>query len=177
MRTIGRLLLTTALVAGCGLDVAQTPPPGGPLPTPLGSLPPAIAGTRAALDVGLRARTGVGLDDALEGYRPAEPPALVYAPRAVAKVRLPNDPRRLYVVFYAFPDAPSAADAGRQAAAFYASGPALVQFPPDAHFALSQVGEVLVFSAWSPAVTADPAAAGAAFDVIRSFGQPIPIGP
>lgn len=170
-------LLVALLVAGCGLDTAETPPPTGPLPTPLASLGPAIAGTRAALDAALREGAGVGLDDALEGYRPAEPANLVYVPRAVAKVRLPNDPDRLYVVFYVFPDPAAADDGGRQAAAFWASGPALVQFPPETRFALSQVGEILVFAAWSPAVTTDVPTAERAFEVIRGFGQVIPVGP
>jgi hypothetical protein len=174
-----RLVILSAaiLVAGCGLNVAETPPPSGPLPTGLASLPPAIEGTHLALDAALRTGAGVGLDDAPEAYRPAEPPALAYAPRAVFKVRLPNDPDRLYVLLYSFPNTAAAGGAGRDAAAFYASGPALVQFPSGTHFALSQVGEVLVFSAWSPDSTSDRPTAEAAFDVIRGFGQAIPVGP
>jgi len=180
VRPIGGLLLGLMLAifaAGCGIDVAETPPPSGPLPTPLGSVTPAIGGARTALDAALRAGPGVGLDDAPEGYRPAEPPVLLYAPRAVAKVRLPNDPNRLYVVFYAFPDAAAAAEVGSRAASFFGSGPALVQFPPDTRFALNQVGEVLVFAAWSPSATTDRAAAEAAFEVIQGFGLAIPVGP
>ena len=164
-------------LAGCGLNLAETPAPTGPLPTALGSLTPAIAGTRAALDAALRAGVRVGLEDAFEGYRPAQPPVLAFAPRAVFKVRLPNDPNRLYVVMYTFLDATAAAEAGREAAAFYASGPALVQFPADTRFALGQVGELLIFTAWSPGSTSDPVIAQGAFDVIRGFGQPIPISP
>lgn len=171
------LIIAAMVCAGCGLNVAETPPPSGPLPTPLGSLSPAIAAAREALDAALRSAAGVGLEDALEGYRPAEPPVLVYAPRAVAKVRLPNDPNRLYVVFYGFADAAAASDAGREAATFFGGGPALVQFPADARFALGQVGEVLVFAAWSPAATTDEPAAEAAFAVIKRFGLAIPVGP
>ena len=170
-------LIGVFALAACGLNLAETPAPSGPLPTALASLTPAIAGTRAALDAALRAGAQVGLEDALEGYRPAEPPVFVFAPRGVFKVRLPNDPNRLYVVVYAFPNAAAAAEAGRQAAAFYAGGPALVQFPADTRFALSQVGEVLVFTAWSPASTSDQATAQGAFDVIRAFGQAIPVSP
>jgi hypothetical protein len=180
VRPIGGLLvglILASFTAGCGIDVAETPPPSGPLPTPLGSVTPAIGGARIALDAALRAGPGVGLDDAPEGYRPAEPPVLVYVPRAVAKVRLPNDPDRLYVVFYAFPDAADAAEAGRQAAGFFGRGPALVQFPSDTRFALGQVGEVLVFAAWSPSATTDRPSAEAAFEIIQGFGQAIPIGP
>jgi hypothetical protein len=177
MRAGLAILSAAILVASCGLNVAETPPPSGPLPTGLASLTPAIEGTHVALDAALHTGAGVGLDDAPEAYRPAEPPVLAYAPRAVFKVRLPNDPNRLYVLLYSFPDAAAAAAAGREAAAFYASGPALVQFPPDTRFALSQVGEVLVFSAWSPGSTSDRPAAEAAFDVVRGFGQAIPVGP
>jgi hypothetical protein len=177
MRAGLAILGAAILVAGCGLNVAETPPPSGPLPTGLASLTPAIEATHLALDAALRAGAGVGLDAAPEAYRPAEPPTLAYAPRAVFKVRLPNDPDRLYVLLYAFADPPAAARAGRDAAAFYASGPAMVQFPPDTRFALSQVGEVLVFSAWSPGSTSDRPSAEAAFDVVRSFGQAIPVGP
>lgn len=180
LRSVRFALLSGAVAAAvvaCGINPAETPPPSGPLPTPLGSLPPAIAGTRAALDAALRARAGVGLDDAPEGYRPSEPPSLAFVPRSVAKVRLPNDPNRLYVVFYALPDPTAAAAAGHDAATYYASGPALVQFPADTRFALSQVGEILVFAAWSPSLTTDPTTAGAAFDAIRTFGQAIPVTP
>ncbi len=171
------VLVSAMVVAGCGLNLAETPAPSGPLPTALSSLTPAIAGTRAALDTALRAEAQVGLEDALEGYRPAEPPVLVFAPRGVFKVRLPDDPNRLYVVVYSFSNAAAAAEAGRQAAVFYASGPALVQFPADTRFAISQVGEVLVFTAWSPGSTSDQATAQGAFDVIRAFGQAIPVSP
>ena len=176
-RRFGTLLITVLVLAGCGLNLAETPAPTGPLPTALGSLTPAIAETHAALDAALRAGARVGLEDALEGYRPAEPPVLVFAPRAVFKVRLPDDPDRVYVVAYGFPNAAAAAEAGRLAARFYASGPALVQFPADTRFALSQVGEVLVFIAWSPGSTSDQATAQGAFDVIRAFGQAIPVSP
>ena len=175
-RRVGATLLIASLLGGCGLNVAETPPPSGPLPTALPSLPPSVEGTRTALDAALRAGAHVGLEDAPEAYRPAEPPAFVYVPRAVAKVRLPNDPNRLYVVLYAFPDVATATGAAHEAAAFYAGGPALVQFPADTRFAVSQVGEVIVFSAWSPSTTTDPQAAPAAFDVIRGFGQAFPIG-
>ena len=177
MRASLAIVGAAILLAGCGLNVAETPPPSGPLPTGLASLPPAVEGTHLALDSALRTGAGVSLDDAPEAYRPAEPPVLAYAPRAVFKVRLPNDPNRLYVLLYSLPDAAAAAGAGREAAAFYASGPALVQFPSGTRFALSQVGEVLVFSAWSPDSTSDRASAQAAFDVIRGFGEVIPVGP
>lgn len=174
----GLVIVSAAvLISSCGLNVAETPPPSGPLPTGLASLPPAIEGTHLALDAALRTGAGVGLDDAPEAYRPAEPPVLAYAPRAVFKVRLPNDPDRLYVLLYSFPDTAAAGVAGRDAAAFYASGPALVQFPSGTHLALSQVGEVLVFSAWSPDSTSDRPTAEAAFEVISGFGQAIPVGP
>ena len=171
------ILGAAIFIAGCGLNVAETPPPSGPLPTGLASLPPAVEGTRLALDGALRTGAGVGLDDAPEAYRPAEPPALAYAPRAVFKVRLPNDPNRLYVLLYSFPDAAAATDAGRDAATFYTSGPALVQFPSGTRFALNQVGEVLVFCAWAPDSTSDRPTAEAAFNVIRGFGQVLPVGP
>jgi hypothetical protein len=176
-RAIASLSLAALAAAGCGLDHAETPPPSGPLPTPLVSLPPALAGARAAIDAALASRLGLALQDAPEGYRPAEPPALLYAPRTVAKVRLPNDPNRLYVVFYAFPDPAAAREAGRRAAAFYASGPALVQFPADARFSLRMVGEVLIFTAWSPGSTADRPGAEAAFELILGFGEAIAVTP
>jgi len=175
MRPAAALLVAAFLLGGCGLNLAETPAPSGPLPTGLASLPPAIAGTRSALDAALRSGAGVGLDDASRDYRPDEPPAFVYVPRGVFTVRLPNDPSRLYVLLYAFPDAATASAAGHEAAAFYAGGPALVQFPADTSFALQQIGEVIVFSAWSPAATSDRATAQAAFDVIRGFGQAIPV--
>ncbi len=170
-------LVAVVALAGCGLNVTETPPPSGPLPTNQASLMPAFARLRASLDDALRSEAAVSLDDAPEGYRPAQPPAFVYAPRAVVKVRLPNDPNRLYVVFYAFADPASASTAGHEAARFYAGGPALVQFPADTQFVLGQLGDLLIFSAWSPASTSDRVAAQAAFDVIRDFAPAIPIVP
>ena len=82
-RRVGATLLIASLLGGCGLNVAETPPPSGPLPTALPSLPPSVEGTRTALDAALRAGAHVGLEDAPEAYRPAEPPAFVYVPRAV----------------------------------------------------------------------------------------------
>jgi hypothetical protein len=162
--------LAAPLVTGCGLNPNETPPPSGPVPTPMASPPGDLAGTRTALDASLHAAAGVGLDDAPEGYRPAEPAALTYVPRSVAKVRLPNDPNRLYVVFYAFPSPADAGVAAQQATTFYSSGPGLVQFPADTQFAISQAGAVLVFAAWSPSTTVDRPTAEAAFGAIKSFG-------
>jgi len=170
----GRLAVATALLvallAGCGLNPSETPPPTGPLPTPLASPPGDVAGARGALDAAMRSTAGVGLDDAPEGYRPAEPASFTFVSRSVAKVRLPNDPDRLYVVFYAFPSADAASAAAQEARTFYASGPGLVQFPADTRFAISPAGSVLVFSAWSPSATVDRPTAEAAFDAIEGFG-------
>ena len=168
MRVAAALL--AALISGCGLNVSETPPPSGPIPTPLASPPADLAATRAALDGALRQAAGVGLDDAPEGYRPAEPAAFTYVPRAVAKIRLPNDPNRLYVVFYSFTTPDQTTAAAQQAASFYASGPGLVQFPADTQFAISPAGSVLVFAAWSPSMTVDRPTAEAAFGAIKAFG-------
>jgi hypothetical protein len=137
----------------------------------MASAPAGLAAVRAALDATLRSTAGVGLDDAPEGYRPAEPAQFTYVPRSVAKVRLPNDPDRVYVVFYAFPGPDQAAAAAQQAAAFYASGPGLVQFPADTQFAIVPTGDVVVFAAWAPSLTTDETTASAAFGAIRSFGR------
>lgn len=171
-RAAAAAALAVAMLGGCGLNPGETPPPSGPIPTPMGSAPADLAATRAALDGAIRSAAGVGLDDAPEGYRPAEPASFTFVPRTVAKVRLPNDPNRLYVVFYAFPTADQAAAAAQQARTFYSSGPGLVQFPADAEFAISQAGSVVVFAAWSPSITVDRPTAQAAFGAIQSFGQP-----
>jgi hypothetical protein len=164
--------LAATLIAGCGLNLSETPPPSGPIPTAMASAPGDLAAVRDALDASLRTAAGVGLDDAPEGYRPAEPASFTYVPRTVAKVRLPNDPNRIYVVFYAFPAADQASAAAQQATAFYSSGPGLVQFPADTQFAIAPVGDVVVFAAWAPSLTTDQATASAAFTAIKAFGHP-----
>ena len=107
------------------------------------------------LDGALRAR-GLVLQSTRTEIRPAEPPSFADVARWPFQALLPDDPGGGYFVVYAFADADLAAAGGRDLAAYVASGPGRIQFPPDVRFVLRQVGSTLVFYPWSPASSPDP---------------------
>jgi hypothetical protein len=78
-------------------------------------------------------------------------------------------------VVYEFADAELAAARGRELAAYLASGFGQTNYPVDAQFALSQVGGTLVLGWWSPERSSMPERARRALDLMRGFGQPIPV--
>jgi hypothetical protein len=167
-------ILAGGLFAGCagGAPAART---SGPLPTAPPSPSAAIEATLAQLDGALRAK-GLFVESALTAVRPAEPPSFAGVPRRPFHAVLPDDPAGGYFFIYEFPGAALAADGGRDLAAYIASGPGRVQYPPDVRFVLRQVGSTLVFYPWSPASSPDrrtPDLAAA----LASVGMDVPIPP
>ena len=164
------VLAAAVVLAGCGIGA----PAASPTPQPVPSLPteqsPAVAATRAEL---ARALGGAGLllDVPTVDYRPlvAPPPS-----RAVFRAVLPADPRGGSIVVYEFPTPGAAAAAGAEYAAWLASGPGRVNFPPDTKLTLRQVGSTIVFFNWSPANSSDPQTPDIA-PALETVGIEIPI--
>lgn len=178
----GLLALAAALLAASALGVAGCMPAAAPATPALPSPPPASAGpltpdgraTVAALEAALRT-AGFGFIQATQPYRPSEPVELQGVPRAVYQEVLPADPEAGYVVIYELPDPGSAQAMGQTLARYLGSGFGQTAYPTDARFAVSVAASTVVFTAWSPAASRDQASAGAAFDVVARFGQPVSV--
>jgi len=159
------------LLSGCGTAASTS---AAPVPTasvgPAATVTAAVAQTRIAI-VGAFTAAGVNVElgDATQPYRPAESARLRSAPRAVFQVTLPDQPNAGYIVVYDFPDAASAVDAGNEEAGYLGTGPAKVQFPPDAEHVLQAVGTTLVLYTWSPTASSDPTAGNVA-DALKRLG-------
>lgn len=165
--TVGLALLA----AGCGA-LAPSLPPAAP-PTARPTVPPVIAQTARQVEGALRA-AGFVVEEAQAAFRPAEPPVIARAGRAVYRVILSEAPADGQLVVYAFATSGEAADAGRAFAAYLASGPGRVQFPPDARHVLRQVGTTLVYFPWSPSTVDDPRVAEVPV-ALESIGQGIAV--
>ena len=144
-------IVLAMILAGCGAGASVDPPATFP-PTTFGpgeATGADVAATRAELARAFGALS-LQLADPQVPHRPAESTAFAAARRAVFQVVLPDDAAHGFVSVYEFADQPAAAAAGRDQAAYVASGPGRVQFPPDSRFVIRQVGRTVVFFAWSP---------------------------
>jgi hypothetical protein len=168
-------LVAFSLVAGCTSPVTQDQnnQAGPTLPTPLASLPAEVQGTLALI---AQALTPIGLQllPPTQPYRPSEPPGLVSAPRAIQRESL-AEPDLGYVVVYDLPDQQTATARAQELAAYLASGFGQTNYPLDAQFAISQVGNTVVFTWWSPNRAGGDALAEDGFNAVASVGQPIPV--
>jgi hypothetical protein len=145
-------LLVAAALAGCV---------SGPGPTypPLGATPPAAGeATAAAQAQVIRALAAAGLEAAPSArpYRPPETARLAAAPRSVVRVTLPEDPAGGDIVVYALGAPEAARAAAEDQAAYVASGPGGIQFPPGSRFVVRVVGSSVVFFTWTPGASPDP---------------------
>ncbi len=168
-------LVATSLLAGCGIAAPSEPPSPSVEPAPSGSAPAGVEVTRSVVEAALRTRE-LGLIVPATAFRPPESPALIGAARAVYQVVLSDDPTHGYLVIYEFPDAGSARAAGLTQAAWLASGPGSVNFPPGTTHVIRQVGDTLVTYSHGPVSSPDARAARAA-DALSTVGLPIPVGP
>jgi hypothetical protein len=109
------------------------------------------------------------LGDATRSYRPAESGRLRSAPRAVYQVLLPDQPDAGFIVVYEFPDTASAVDAGNEEAGYLGTGPAKVQFAPEAQHVVQAVGTTLLLYTWLPSASSDPTA-GKVADALKGLG-------
>lgn len=167
-------IAVSGLIAGCagGAPAVGT---AAPLPTTQPSASTAVVATLAQVDAALRAN-GLVVESTLTAVRPAEPPSFAGVVRWPFHAVLPDDPGGGYFVIYEFPAPALAADGGRDLAAYISSGPARVQYTPDARFVLRQVGSTLVFYPWSPASSPDPRTPALAA-ALASVGLAVPIPP
>ena len=154
-RTLAAVLIGAgALLAACG-GASTVLPTSQALATAQPTAPATVEATLGQLESAARA-AGLVVESPLTEVRPAEPPSFADVARWPAQALLPDDPGGGYFVVYAFADADLAAAGGRDLAAYVASGPGRIQFPPDVRFVLQQVGATLVFYPWSPASSPDP---------------------
>ena len=166
---IGGLLLG---VAAIGISTLGGPVPGAPATTV------APAGAAAAVTAGdvtqALGAAGVQAQVAQRPFRPPEAPALFDVPRVVLQAILPDDPEHGYIVVYELATDARADAAGRDYAAYIASGPGRVQFPNDAHFVLRRVGSTLVAFFWSPGNWPDPRSPRIE-EALTTLGEGIPV--
>jgi hypothetical protein len=146
---------------------------GPTLPTPMSSLPAEVEGTLALIQQAL-APVGLQLQPPTQPYRPSEPVGLLSAPRAVQRESL-AEPDLGYVVVYDLPDQQTAADRAEELAAYLGSGFGQTNYPIDAQFAISQVGDTIVFTWWAPSRAGGDAKAEDGFDAVASVGQQVPV--
>jgi len=147
------------IALGLLLGACAAPASSGPTYPPEGvTPPPAGDATRATLNQVLRALDAAGFEAAIAGrpYRPPESARLAAAPRTVVQVTLTADPTRGLLVIYGLDSPEAARAAAGDQAAYIASGPGRIQFPPDARFVLRVVGSSVVFFSWSPGSATDP---------------------
>jgi hypothetical protein len=161
---VAGVLLIAAQVLGLGTGGAATP----------ATLAPAGEAAAKTRDVVLAALEGAAFQvrDPQTAYRPGESPALFTAPRVVLQAVLPEDPAAGYVVIYELPTNGDADAAGREFAAYLASGTGAIQYPRDAQFVLRRLGRTLVFFPWSPSVSPDPEVARLAA-TLGAIGEPV----
>jgi hypothetical protein len=163
------------VVGGCyGSATSDQNDNAGPsLPTPLASLPGEVQGTLALVQEAL-APLNISLAPPAQPYRPSEPAGLVTAPRSVQQETL-AEPDLGYVVIYDLPDQASAADRARELAAYLGSGFGQTNYPVDAQFAISQVGDTVIFTWWAPSRAGGDPVPEQAFDAVSGVGQPVPV--
>ncbi|HUG48440.1 MAG TPA: hypothetical protein VMP67_08520 [Candidatus Limnocylindria bacterium] len=176
--SVGRAATTPSLALLVLLAVAActAAPPADPAATaiPPMATPSAAVGAAAALVEQQLAEAGLDLLQSPLDYRPGEPGIVQAAPRAVYRASLAQ-PNEGWVVIYDLGSADAAQAAGDAFAAYLGSGVGQTNYPRDAQFALSRVGQALVFSWWSRERTGDAARAEAVFEAIRRVGQPIDV--
>jgi hypothetical protein len=161
---VAGVLLIAAQVLGLGTGGAAAP----------ATLAPVGEGAAKTRDVVLAALESAAfqVQDPRTAYRPGESPALVAVPRVVLQAVMPADRAAGYVVIYELPTNGEADTAGRDYAAYLASGPGAIQYPRDAQFVLRRLGRTLVFFPWSPSVSPDPEVARLAA-TLGEIGEPV----
>ncbi len=163
MRAIGRtaVLASVGLLAAFGTSACSgTAPGGGPVTVPASIGPdrtvsPVVFDTRAEIARALGERSVV-LEDREAPFRPAEGQILSYAPRVIYQAQLPADPTAGAIVVYELADAPAAAAAAADQAAYLASGPGRVQYPDAARHIIRVLGSTVIFYTWIPESAEDP---------------------
>jgi hypothetical protein len=171
--SLATVVCAAVIAVGCGGATPDTGNQGQPLPAPVSSLSPAVAGTVALVSQALLG-AGFQLFPPTAPYRPSEPSSLTQTPRVVLQTSGP-DTDQGYVIVYSFPTSADATTAGNELARYLASGFGQTNFPFDAQFSVAQVGSTIVFTWYSGARASDATSAQSAFEAIRSVGQAFPV--
>jgi hypothetical protein len=137
------------------------------------SLPAEVEGTLALIGQAL-APVGLQLQPPTQAYRPSEPPGLVSAPRTIQRESL-AEPDLGYVVVYDLPDQQTATARAQELASYLGSGFGQTNYPLDAQFAISQVGDTIIFTWWAPSRAAGDSQAEDGFNAVAGVGQPVPV--
>ncbi|MEX1296580.1 MAG: hypothetical protein AB1Z67_10445 [Candidatus Limnocylindrales bacterium] len=143
------------------------------LPTPMRSIDPSAQRSIAAVESALSA-VGERLVLPTAAYRPSEPPALLQLPRTIRRVDL-ADPDDGYVVIYQAPGSGAAIELADDLADYLESGFGQTNYVADTQFAVSTLGDTIIFTTWSQRRSDDPDRAEAAFEAIAAVGSPVPI--
>jgi hypothetical protein len=157
-------LLLVLTVFGVGIRVSEAPPT-------MGVTGQAADATHAQVVAALAAAS-IQSRDPQNPYRPGESPALVNVPRRVVQAILPDEPDGGNIVIYELPTSGEAASVGKDFLRYLGSGLGQVQYPRDTQFVLQQVGQTLVFYAWSPLASTDKRAGDVA-TALQSVGAPV----
>ena len=166
------VVVLAATLAGCVPVTSGSSPAAAAVAQP--SAPAVVAQAAGALEAAYR-QADFGFIRAITPYRPSEPPELISVPRTVYQVVLPKDPGAGYVVIYDGTDPAVAQGLATSMQHYLESGFGETNFPTDAQFAVQLYGSAVLFGWYSPGASADPAAAGSALAVLRSFGQAFPV--
>ena len=152
---VAGILVIGTLLAGCGIAANGGPPATFPAQTfGSGTVGSATLVTRGLVTAALLTE-GLQVVDPKVPYRPAEAPLFRVAPRVVVQVPLPNDPDHGFISIYEFRDAPAAATAANEQAAYVGSGIGRIQFPPGTQFVIRELGPTVIFYAWVPSDVSD----------------------
>lgn len=166
-------LLALTMAACTSPDRPSVQPDSVSLPTPLRSPTAAMAATISELQRALSA-VPIRLVEPIAPYRPSEPASLLQVPRTVLRADL-ADPDDGHVLIYGATDAAEAMERANDLATYLASGFGQTNYPVDAQFSVSIVGDTVVFTWRSRRNSSNPDRAVAVFDAMASVGQPIEV--
>lgn len=177
--TRSRTLLALGMCACLAVAACASPnrpsiqAPEVALPTPMASFGASMAVTLRALEAAV---TGAGerLETPQGAYRPSEPEILLQVPRVIRRALL-SSPDDGYVVVYQAPSAGEATRLAQELARYLGSGFGQTNFVADTQFSVSTLGDTIVFTAWSPRGSADPARAEAVFAAVAAVGEPVEV--
>lgn len=168
------LLMASLAVAACtSTDRPSVQADDIALPTPMRTIDASVQRSITAVESAL-AGVGERLVPPTAAYRPSEPQSLLQVPRTIRRVDL-ADPDDGYVVIYQAPDSGAAIELADDLAAYLESGFGQTNYVADTQFAVSTLGDTIIFTTWSQRRSDDPERAGSAFEAIRTVGSPIEI--
>ena len=167
------LVAILALTACTSPDRPSVVPDEVELPTPMRTVDASVQRTIGAVEAALAA-AGERLVVPAGAYRPSEPPSLLQSPRTIRRVDL-ADSDDGYVVIYQAPSSGAAIELADALADYLESGFGQTNFAADTQFAVSTLGDTIIFTTWSQRRSDDPGRAEAAFDAIAGVGIPVEI--